>query len=172
MPAGMCSSSGQIFFVAVFRPDYIWISCCRVLGRRDMDGGQWDTGVAKQLYLMALVISEPTQVTTSLVPFCPSLWKLSWRSPALIPILLVSTWLVKIARWDWRWWRAFCIHSHPFSHSVLLPSNLFCTKSLAALGSGREQVNMVIENASNSRWQEEFLWNSHEQLLLLVGFYY
>lgn len=36
-------------------------------------GGQWDTGVAKQLYLMALVIFEPTQVATSLVPFCPSL---------------------------------------------------------------------------------------------------
>ena len=66
-------------------------------GEEGHGGGRRDTGVAKQLYLMALVISEPTQVTTSFVPFCPSLGKLSWRIPALIPILLVSTWLVKIA---------------------------------------------------------------------------
>lgn len=30
---------------------------------------RWDTGVAKKLYLMALVISESTQVITFLVPF-------------------------------------------------------------------------------------------------------
>lgn len=41
--------------------------------------------------------------------------------------------------------------------SVLLPSSLSCMKSLAVLGSGREQSNMVISNANNSRWQENSL---------------
>lgn len=41
--------------------------------------------------------------------------------------------------------------------SVLLPSSLSCMKSLTVLGSGREQANMVISNANNSRWQENSL---------------
>lgn len=66
MPLCVCFSSGQIHSVPVFRSAYLWVSSCLML--RDEKGamGYWH---GQHLYLMALMISEPTVVATSSEPF-------------------------------------------------------------------------------------------------------
>lgn len=171
MPSCLCSYSGQILSVPVFKADCLWVSCCMVLGVDRETVGYWHGQAALPDGPCDLWAHPSHHLFGPFLSFT-SVMKVSLEKSRLILTLLVSALLVKMAHWLWRLWRAFCIHSHLSNYSVLLPSSLFCMKSLATLGFGRKQATMSIKNANNSRFQEEFPWNSDEQLLLLVGFYY
>lgn len=101
--------------------------------------GQWDTGVARQLNLMSLV-SHPTR---------------HFFGPFSVLYFYDESFPEEIQHWFLCcWWTCHCGSGNgevPFvftcmlpDRSVLLPSSLFRMKSLAELGSGREQANMVI----------------------------
>lgn len=146
----MCGFFLWVLSFPNFRADYLWISCCVVRRGRTMQRravGHWCSTWSPSW-------SRNHPIHHLFGPF----WSFTLMIKASLEKSNTDSYVAgKNVTLGLEMVVSFVFTRMVSDRSVLLPSSLSCMKSLAVLGSGREQSNMVISNANNSRWQENSL---------------